>query len=86
MKHVGRNFVRAAQLFVFATALALALPVGAADKTDEKAPDKDIVLRGDAKCTRCHSVEDNPDLFAIGKTRHGTVADGRTPTCTSCHG
>jgi DmsE family decaheme c-type cytochrome len=25
-------------------------------------------------------------VLAIGKTRHGTVADGRTPTCTSCHG
>jgi DmsE family decaheme c-type cytochrome len=25
-------------------------------------------------------------VLAIGKTKHGTVADGRTPTCTSCHG
>jgi DmsE family decaheme c-type cytochrome len=25
-------------------------------------------------------------VLAIGKTRHGTVADGRTPSCTSCHG
>ncbi|HYX64533.1 MAG TPA: DmsE family decaheme c-type cytochrome, partial [Burkholderiales bacterium] len=47
---------------------------------------KDLVLRGDAQCTRCHDAEDNPALMDIGKTRHGTLADGRTPTCTSCHG
>ena len=47
---------------------------------------KDLVLKGDAQCTRCHDAEDNPALLDIGKTRHGTLADGRTPTCTSCHG
>lgn len=47
---------------------------------------KDIVLKGDAKCTRCHDESDNPKLLSIGKTKHGTTADGRTPTCTSCHG
>ena len=47
---------------------------------------KDIVLKGDAKCTRCHDESDSPAALAIGKTRHGTVADGRTPTCTDCHG
>ncbi|HRE17413.1 MAG TPA: hypothetical protein PLW86_10190 [Rhodocyclaceae bacterium] len=47
---------------------------------------KDIVLRGDAKCTKCHDESDSPKLLAIGKTRHGTRADNRTPSCTSCHG
>jgi DmsE family decaheme c-type cytochrome len=47
---------------------------------------KDIVLKGDAKCTRCHDESDSPQVLAIGKTRHGTNADGRTPTCTDCHG
>jgi len=47
---------------------------------------KDLVLTGDAKCTRCHDETDNPKLLAIGKTRHGTTADQRNPTCTSCHG
>lgn len=47
---------------------------------------KDLVLKGDAKCTKCHDESDSPAVLAIGKTRHGTVADGRTPTCTSCHG
>ncbi len=47
---------------------------------------KDLVLRADAKCTRCHDEADDPRVLAIGKTRHGVVADKRTPTCTSCHG
>ena len=46
----------------------------------------DLVLKGDAKCTACHDESDSPQVLAIGKTRHGTKADGRTPTCTSCHG
>lgn len=47
---------------------------------------KDIVLKGDAKCTACHDEADGPEVLRIGKTRHGVKADGRTPTCTSCHG
>jgi len=47
---------------------------------------KDIVLKGDAKCTRCHDEADAPALLSIGKTRHGSRADSRAPTCTSCHG
>jgi DmsE family decaheme c-type cytochrome len=47
---------------------------------------KDVVLRGDAQCTRCHDEGDDFPVLAIGKTKHGTNADGRTPTCTSCHG
>jgi DmsE family decaheme c-type cytochrome len=47
---------------------------------------KDLVLKGDAKCTRCHDESDSPKVLSIGKNKHGTVADGRTPTCTDCHG
>jgi DmsE family decaheme c-type cytochrome len=47
---------------------------------------QDLVLKGDAACTVCHDDSDAPELLAIGKTRHGTLADPRTPTCTSCHG
>ncbi len=47
---------------------------------------KDLVLKGDARCTRCHDEADSPKVLAVGKTRHGTNADGRAPTCTSCHG
>ncbi len=54
------------------------------DDTEEKR--QDVVLRGDSECTFCHEEEDSPALLRIGKTKHGTVADKRTPTCTSCHG
>ena len=47
---------------------------------------KDLVLNGDAKCTKCHDESDSAALLAIGKTRHGTNADSRTPSCVSCHG
>jgi DmsE family decaheme c-type cytochrome len=47
---------------------------------------KDVVLTGDAVCTRCHDEGEEKPVLSIGKTKHGTVADSRTPTCTSCHG
>lgn len=68
-------------------------PAMAELKKDESA--KDLILKGDAKCTGCHDEGDEPvpsmlelrpSVLAIGKTRHGTNADGRTPTCTDCHG
>ena len=62
---------------IAAGALACAPAVFAAD---------DLVLKGDAACTACHDDADGPELLAIGKTRHGTQADARTPSCTSCHG
>lgn len=55
-------------------------------KPAESTARKDLVLRGDAKCTRCHDGSDGSGLLSIGQTKHGVVADGRTPTCTSCHG
>ena len=64
---------------VMAATCLVAAPAGAADA-------KDLVLTGDAKCTVCHDASGFPQLFGIGKTKHGTRADGRTPTCTSCHG
>ena len=63
--------------------LALMLGVAAPAEAQEK---KDLVLRGDAQCTRCHNEGDEFPVLAIGKTKHGTTADARTPTCTSCHG
>ncbi|MBF0127552.1 MAG: DmsE family decaheme c-type cytochrome, partial [Magnetococcales bacterium] len=55
-------------------------------RAGEQVVRRDTVLRGDAECTFCHEEEDSSSLLAIGKTRHGTLADSRTPTCTSCHG
>lgn len=55
-------------------------------QTEAGASRKDLVLKGDAVCTRCHGADDEYPVLAIGATKHGTVADGRTPTCTNCHG
>jgi len=68
-------------IFFAGTALAADAPKAAA----KEAP-KDLILKGDAKCTGCHDEADAPELLRIGKTKHGTKADGRTPTCTNCHG
>jgi DmsE family decaheme c-type cytochrome len=65
--------------------LLWALSALAQDKPAADAP-KDLVLRGDAVCTRCHNEGDSYPVLAIGKTKHGTMADARTPSCTSCHG
>ena len=47
---------------------------------------KDLILKGDAKCTACHDEADEPKLLSIAVTRHGVKGDPRTPTCTKCHG
>lgn len=60
-------------------------PASAAPNRAEDQP-KDLVMRGDKVCTECHDETDGPEQLAIGKTRHGTVADKRTPTCITCHG
>jgi len=62
------------------------VPATTTPQEDTKALPDGLVLRGDAKCTFCHDEADSPQLLAIGKTRHGVRVDGRTPTCTSCHG
>ncbi len=67
-------------------ALLAAPPAAAADAPAASGAHKDLVLRGDARCTRCHDESDDYPVLDIGKTRHGVKADERTPTCTSCHG
>src|SRR5689334_20091385 len=69
--------------FLISNALAQEPKDGAKAESKER---KDLVLKGDAQCTRCHDEGDDYPVLAIGKTKHGTIADGRTPTCTSCHG
>ena len=66
--------------------LTLCLFVGAASMAMAADAPKDLVLKGDAACTAFHDEADGPELMAIGKTKHGTRADSRTPSCTSCHG
>jgi len=73
------------QGFVLALGVAAVSQTAYAQMTDKPAR-KDMVLKGDAKCTRCHDETEDVPVLAIGKTKHGTLADERTPTCTSCHG
>lgn len=47
---------------------------------------KDVVLKGDAQCTRCHDESESYPVLSIGKTKHGVMADGRLPSCVGCHG
>jgi DmsE family decaheme c-type cytochrome len=79
-----RQALRVCAFAVLAGSVFPALAANGMDK-DKEVP-KDIVLTGDAKCTTCHDENDSPEALAIGKTRHGTVADKRTPGCTNCHG
>lgn len=71
-------------LMTFTIGVAVAAPTFAADAAKPEA--KDIVLKGDARCTVCHDEADAPKLLHIGKTTHGAKGDERTPTCASCHG
>jgi DmsE family decaheme c-type cytochrome len=84
MKHYKEGLVAVATGMVLA--LAGACFVSDALAQQQATARKDLVLNGDAKCTRCHDAEDNPQILEIGKSKHGVRGDGRTPTCTSCHG
>ena len=93
MKHPGFLIGRLLQSVVLALGIAAGAHAADADqpkKEDsakkEEQPKKDLVLKGDAKCTRCHDEGDDYPVLSIGQTRHGVKADLRTPTCTSCHG
>ena len=66
--------------------LVLAFGIAAGAHAADADQSKDLVLRGDAVCTRCHDAELTPHVLEIGKTTMGTRADTRTPSCTSCHG
>jgi len=66
-------------MLVMAAVSLLAAPAGAQDAQDP-------MPTGDSRCTTCHSASGFPQLLGIGRTKHGTRADGRTPTCTICHG
>ena len=57
----------------------IALPAAAADA-------KDVIYKGDAKCTSCHDESEAVPVLSIAKTKHGVAKDGRVPSCTSCHG
>ena len=60
--------------------------VPASGKKKEKIIPVDLVLKGDAICTRCHDEADDFPVLSIAQTKHGVNTDVRTPTCVSCHG
>lgn len=88
MTHHRRLFVSMLPSLILALSMISAPNAWAADAegTSGKKPRQDMVLKGDANCTRCHDETEEVPVLAIGKTKHGTLADARTPTCTSCHG
>ncbi|MDE1947279.1 MAG: DmsE family decaheme c-type cytochrome [Burkholderiales bacterium] len=61
---------------------------GAAWAADEPAASGPAAnaLKQDAVCTRCHDETETRPVLSIFQTKHGVVADARTPTCQSCHG
>jgi len=79
------KFIRQVLLLCVA-ALALGGATSVLAAADPKPEAKDLFLKDDAKCTSCHDEADSPNLLYVGKTKHGTRADGRTPTCVNCHG
>ena len=76
---------RVLRVALHSAVLGMVMTAGAAYAADA-AKGADLVLNGDAKCTKCHDESDSPEVLAIAKTKHGVRADARTPTCTSCHG
>lgn len=80
-----RQFVSAMLFGLFLLGVMLAPPLAQAEDSAKEAK-KDIVLQGDAKCTRCHDENESYPVLSIGKTRHGVMGDGRLPSCAGCHG
>lgn len=73
---------RLAALLTLLAGLTLGASSQAADTTAGTA-DR---LKQDAVCTRCHDESESRPVLSIYQTKHGVRADGRAPTCVSCHG
>lgn len=80
----GTHLYRPFALLAWLVFLACTLPAAAAPPAAKSS--NDVVLSGDAACTKCHDEDQPYPVLRIGKTRHGVTADKRAPTCTSCHG
>jgi DmsE family decaheme c-type cytochrome len=89
---INNNFSLRSLLAATLLLIAAAGNVMAADAAEApKRVLKDIIMEGDARCTRCHSDVNGDEVelypvLPIARTKHGTRADTRTPTCVSCHG
>ena len=61
MKHLRYSFAAMLQGLVLMLGIALmpGVALAASDTAADKAPRKDMVLKGDATCTRCHGKSDS---------------------------
>ena len=59
---------------------------GADDKQPADPKKQSVRAKEDAVCTKCHDENDNKPILALYQSRHGVVADMRTPSCQGCHG
>jgi DmsE family decaheme c-type cytochrome len=84
--HPTRCLLRALQCVLVAAGLSLGAIATAQEKDAANSPRKDLVMKGDAKCTRCHDETEEFPVLGIAKTRHGGAAHAAGLTCTSCHG
>lgn len=81
------NLKRGAFASLLAVGVCLAaVPALAADSKTPVVGSKDVIYKGDAKCTSCHDENESVPVLSIAKTKHGVAKDGRTPSCVSCHG
>jgi DmsE family decaheme c-type cytochrome len=72
---------------LLAATLTAVAPAAAADEEKSAiAAPKDLIFKGDAKCTACHDENDQYPVLEIAKARHGGAAKAAGLTCTSCHG
>ncbi len=76
--------------FLLGSALLAAILVSGAraqtSKPSSAAPTAQRGLEADKVCSGCHDEGDAKPVLAIYQTRHGVLADQRTPGCQSCHG
>ena len=63
------------------SAVVLILGLGAMTATNASP-----IREADKVCTKCHDESWEKPILAIYQTKHGTVADSRTPGCQTCHG
>lgn len=82
--------LRAYALWLVASAIAATATPGAtfaADAEQTTSPSaKDLVFKGDARCTVCHDGSDGYPILNIARTKHGASASASGLTCVSCHG
>src|SRR5205823_450729 len=73
-------------MLVAPAALAADAPVATPAAGMAASPQSGYPPERDKACTRCHDENDDKPILSIYQTRHGVIADSRTPGCQGCHG